>query len=194
MKSSFSISALSLTAFVLACAPKPSPSETANAEADRIATLDGPALCRVYGESEPPKWTAAAERARLLAELEIARRDPDLCDAPGFGAASARLVGLPRYARVDGPAVGSAGDRDCADFASEADAQAFFLRAGGPAADPHDLDRDGDGFACEWGAELRRVAAPAAPAAPSAAGECYVGPRGGTYTLTASGRKNYSGC
>jgi hypothetical protein len=23
---------------------------------------------------------------------------------------------------------------------------------------------------------------------------CYTGPRGGTYTLTASGRKNYSGC
>ncbi|MBP0639119.1 YHYH domain-containing protein [Cupriavidus sp. AcVe19-6a] len=24
--------------------------------------------------------------------------------------------------------------------------------------------------------------------------KCYVGPRGGTYTLTASGRKNYGGC
>jgi hypothetical protein len=23
---------------------------------------------------------------------------------------------------------------------------------------------------------------------------CYVGPRGGTYTITPSGRKNYSGC
>lgn len=23
---------------------------------------------------------------------------------------------------------------------------------------------------------------------------CYVGPRGGTYTITASGRKNYNGC
>ena len=23
---------------------------------------------------------------------------------------------------------------------------------------------------------------------------CYTGPRGGTYTITASGRKNYSGC
>ncbi|MCD6673793.1 MAG: YHYH domain-containing protein [Burkholderiaceae bacterium] len=25
-------------------------------------------------------------------------------------------------------------------------------------------------------------------------GKCYVGPRGGTYTITPSGRKNYSGC
>ena len=32
--------------------------------------------------------------------------------------------------------------------------------------------------------------------APVAAGgpKCYVGPRGGTYTITKSGRKNYSGC
>lgn len=31
--------------------------------------------------------------------------------------------------------------------------------------------------------------------APAAGGQtCYVGPRGGTYTITASGRKNYSGC
>ena len=41
--------------------------------------------------------------------------------------------------------------------------------------------------------------APRAAVAPSgsySAGDktCYVGPRGGTYTITASGRKNYSGC
>lgn len=33
-------------------------------------------------------------------------------------------------------------------------------------------------------------------AAPRSAGgqTCYTGPRGGTYTITSSGRKNYSGC
>ena len=33
-------------------------------------------------------------------------------------------------------------------------------------------------------------------AAPRSTGgqTCYTGPRGGTYTITASGRKNYSGC
>lgn len=41
---------------------------------------------------------------------------------------------------------------------------------------------------------------PTAAASPSTASQtsggqtCYVGPRGGTYTITASGRKNYSGC
>ncbi|WP_157269013.1 YHYH domain-containing protein [Azohydromonas aeria] len=35
--------------------------------------------------------------------------------------------------------------------------------------------------------ERRAAAAPGAPT-------CHVGPRGGTYTITASGRKNYAGC
>ena len=38
-------------------------------------------------------------------------------------------------------------DRDCPDFATQAEAQAFFNSQG--AGDPHRLDRDGDGRACE---------------------------------------------
>ncbi|MGD6817447.1 thermonuclease family protein [Metabacillus sp. 113a] len=38
-------------------------------------------------------------------------------------------------------------DRDCGDFKSHEEAQAFF-EAAGP-GDPHRLDRDGDGFACD---------------------------------------------
>jgi hypothetical protein len=38
-------------------------------------------------------------------------------------------------------------DKDCTDFATHAEAQAFFEAAG--ADDPHRLDRDGDGIACE---------------------------------------------
>jgi micrococcal nuclease len=40
-------------------------------------------------------------------------------------------------------------DRDCGDFATQAEAQAFFLAAGGPGQDPHRLDNDKDGVACE---------------------------------------------
>ncbi len=40
-------------------------------------------------------------------------------------------------------------DRDCADFATQAEAQAFFIAAGGPEQDPHRLDGDNDGVACE---------------------------------------------
>jgi endonuclease YncB( thermonuclease family) len=43
----------------------------------------------------------------------------------------------------------SAADRDCSDFATQKAAQLFFLDQGGPRYDPHRLDADGDGIACE---------------------------------------------
>ena len=46
-----------------------------------------------------------------------------------------------RYA-PDGP------DRNCSDFTSWEEAQAFYIAAGGPDDDPHRLDRDRDGVAC----------------------------------------------
>ena len=40
-------------------------------------------------------------------------------------------------------------DRNCGDFDGWAEAQAFYEAAGGPASDPHRLDGNGDGVACE---------------------------------------------
>lgn len=39
------------------------------------------------------------------------------------------------------------GDMDCSDFRTQREAQEFFERAG--RGDPHRLDRDNDGYACE---------------------------------------------
>ncbi len=54
--------------------------------------------------------------------------------------------------KQDGPTVersyGEYGDYDCSDFSSQEEAQAFFEDEGG-SEDYHDLDRDGDGEACE---------------------------------------------
>lgn len=47
------------------------------------------------------------------------------------------------------PAAHAVADRDCGDFDTQAAAQDFFLDAGGPRNDPHGLDYDGDGVACE---------------------------------------------
>ncbi len=85
------------------------------------------------------------------------------------------------------------GDVDCSDFDSAASAQRFYRLAGGPAVDPYNLDRDRDGLACEWGGS--RPSYPRyQPTSYSSSSYCHVGPRGGTYTITASGRKNYGGC
>ncbi|MDX6623763.1 MAG: competence protein ComEC [Solirubrobacterales bacterium] len=43
----------------------------------------------------------------------------------------------------------SAGDKDCADFKTWRQAQNFFKKHGGPSKDPHRLDGDDDGIACE---------------------------------------------
>ena len=43
----------------------------------------------------------------------------------------------------------AAADMDCSDFATQKAAQIFFLKHGGPKYDPHRLDYDGDGIACE---------------------------------------------
>ncbi len=41
------------------------------------------------------------------------------------------------------------GDYDCSDFSTQGEAQEFFEDEGGPDEDYHNLDRDGDGEACE---------------------------------------------
>ncbi len=41
------------------------------------------------------------------------------------------------------------GDLDCDDFDTQYEAQEFFENEGGPGEDYHNLDRDGDGIACE---------------------------------------------
>ena len=40
-------------------------------------------------------------------------------------------------------------DRNCGDFTNWSQAQDSYLAAGGPDNDPHGLDRDSDGIACE---------------------------------------------
>ena len=42
-----------------------------------------------------------------------------------------------------------AGDKDCSDFSTWRAAQKFYKRHGGPQRDPHRLDADDDGIACE---------------------------------------------
>ena len=58
-------------------------------------------------------------------------------------AATSAAIGLASV-----PANASA-DRDCGDFATQKAAQIFYLNAGGPRIDPHRLDAEGDGIACE---------------------------------------------
>ena len=44
----------------------------------------------------------------------------------------------------------------CKKFSSKNAAQIFFLQNGGPKNDYHNVDLDGDGFACKWDPEIYR--------------------------------------
>lgn len=139
-----------------------------------------------------------------IIEAELATRGQFSFGRQYLGQKTAAAYGQKLYGR---PATYQTGGKNCDDFASTAEAQLHFIRRGGPQSDPDGLDRDGDGLACEWGkklaanakrykkkAPMRRTAARPAPVRRSYGATCHVGPRGGTYTITASGRKNYGGC
>lgn len=149
--------------------------------------------------------------ALQLIELELISRGELRSAAQYVGGRTTSLIGKPRYDRTSqsGSTQSRATGRDtynCRDFPTGAAAQRAFLQGGGPVHDPNNLDADGDGFACEWGTDIAQIATTQRRAINRAAARttsartyssarrCYTGPRGGTYTLTASGRKNYGGC
>jgi hypothetical protein len=59
----------------------------------------------------------------------------------------AALAAVVALAATAAPA--SAADKDCSDFSSWRAAQKFYKKHGGPQRDPHRLDGDDDGIACE---------------------------------------------
>lgn len=191
MKTLIAVLALGIT--LTACGPSSGPAAT-NSEIYR-------------GLSAPTLWAEIARTSDtqqiMLIEAELAARGQTASGGEYIGRRTSGTVGKRLYGR----SAPIGGDRNCSDFSSPAEAQRFFLAAGGPVHDPHGLDRDGDGNACEWGRALqssvssyhRAVRASAARSNASygrarSSSRCYVGPRGGTYTITASGNRNYGGC
>ena len=82
--------------------------------------------------------------------------DPHGLDRNGDGISCESLPGTPEEVPeppvVDATHQGTDNDfedRNCADFSDWSEAQDFYYAAGGPHADPHRLDRNNDGIACE---------------------------------------------
>ena len=175
-------------ALLSACAPREAyaPEEHPVHLAQRMSAEQ---LWRVQRKARLPLAVAAAE-------AELALRGETASGESRLGDRSLAYRGRRLFAR-DRPARGAA--RDCASFPSAAAAQRYFLMQGGPVEDRHGLDPDGDGHACEWGALLARASGKAAGPAPRKAASaappvCHTGPRGGTYTISPGGRKDYGGC
>ncbi|MVA17679.1 hypothetical protein GOZ94_01800 [Agrobacterium vitis] len=167
-----------------------------------VPTSDHPASANVI-ESIPTEtlWimlsAASSDSEMSNVEAELASRHEMVRGTEYVGRRTGSSVGTHKYPRLPSQSQGL----NCSNFASPAAAQRYFLLTGGPATDVNGLDRDGDGFACEFGSVLKQNKArfsfnPSAQRRHTTVEQnhCYVGPRGGTYTITASGRKNYGGC
>ncbi|MDB5659550.1 MAG: hypothetical protein JWS10_2165 [Cypionkella sp.] len=152
-------------------------------------------------------WAAQASsqspQQLAFVEAELGARGQTASGSAYLGQRTASALGRKLYSRTG--AAGSTvagGGKSCSDFGSSAQAQRYFLALGGPLSDPSNLDGDGDGLACEWGTTVARVAKSHRVKATAyrsystrrSSGVCHTGPRGGTYTITSSGNKNYDGC
>lgn len=112
------------------------------------ATIPEPAEPVAAPTSSPttkhaPTSTMPPERAEPAPQPS---ESPEPVSEPAAAAKPARAAVLPVSAPVSSS---SSGDRDCGDFGSQGEAQRFFVANGGPSSDPHKLDRDHDGVACE---------------------------------------------
>jgi len=97
-----------------------------------------------YGRVIGRVYADTVDVSRWLKRRGLAVDYPgDTCPIGGAGGRDRQPAGGPLPYDPDGP------DRDCGDFESGAVAQRFFVAAGGPAEDPHRLDGDDDGRACE---------------------------------------------
>ncbi|WP_413821259.1 excalibur calcium-binding domain-containing protein [Tateyamaria sp.] len=152
---------------------------------------------QLWAEQRNPQ-TGALQLAYV--ETELASRGQATFGSSYIGQRTSSRFGVASYSRQADASVKEKGHdlRNCSDFGASWQAQRFFLSQGGPSSDPHNLDRDGDGLACEWGTRISSIAKkarqPARVSRPRYTPRCYTGPRGGRYTVSASGSKNYGGC
>ena len=187
------IQSLAVLFFVAACGLTPA-TQSPEVLSARVAAASQIGLCREY------RNPSTTPRGKLMIEAELAVRGIKQCLGVNYGRSSAAALGQELYSRVANPSNPTPQNlKNCSDFSNGAAAQKFFLSVGGPLNDPNDLDRDGDGLACEYGHQIRRIASYRPPSIRisrprSADSTCYTGPRGGTYTITSGGNRNYNGC
>ncbi|MEY8742391.1 excalibur calcium-binding domain-containing protein [Bacillales bacterium AN1005] len=130
-----------------AAAEKAKAEEEAKAAAEKAkAEQEAKAAAEKAKAEEEAK--AAAEKAKAEQEAKAAAEKAKAEEEARVAAEKAKAE---QEAKVSNLAYDPFGpDRNCSDFSTGAEAQEFYLAAGGPSSDPHDLDRDNDGNACDW--------------------------------------------
>ena len=148
--------------------PTPSPSPTAPAPSPAPDDVrDGPALPDLIYEPRDADrncgdFSSWWDAQNYYLAAGGPHEDPHRLDSNDDGIACESLPGAPRdepalaevepdpvRVRSSPPGESDFQDRNCGDFATWQEAQDFYIAEGGPSQDPHRLDRDKDGTACE---------------------------------------------
>lgn len=117
-----------------------------------LGSGDGDSDAVPFADRDCADFSSWAEAQAFYEEAGGPASDPHSLDPDGDAVACERLREAEERAsgqETPTAAASSGGDRDCADFATWEEAQAFYEQSGGPTADPHSLDPDEDGVACE---------------------------------------------
>lgn len=141
---------LPLLLALTACGVSP---QEARDEARRINGMETAALWQVQATTDDP-----LELSQVEAELGSRGQEINGTAFLGQRSLAEARDGRWRRPRQDDPELDAI---DCSDFLSGAAAQAELMGSGGPRIDRHRLDEDGDGLACGWKDDLRRIAAQA---------------------------------
>lgn len=122
--------------------------ESYQEEADKRSALESEL------KEEATKRIAAEEKVKelesSLASIETSEGSDNLADAEAYEDNPDEEYVEEEEVATDLEYDPYGADRDCGDFSTPQAAQDFYLAAGGPMDDPHDLDRDNDGNACDW--------------------------------------------
>lgn len=138
------------------------------AEEDAAALAEEVRTALVTGNnptiSDTQDFSAVTERVSIEADKELlkAQREqfkvieptalPPRVDTENvvqYALTTTNMPGEKLYSRAN-PLGAAMSKRACKNYRLPDDAQAAFLKAGGPKRDPKSLDPDGDGFACDW--------------------------------------------
>lgn len=105
-----------------------------------------------YTYNLPYKYQDAFKKAQLTAkENKRGLWAPDACEETSESETETKESGTETQSKPTNPEQRECGSNayDCGDFADQSSAQETFEYCGGPAEDPHRLDADEDGRACE---------------------------------------------
>ncbi len=104
---------------------------------------------RMTIEDDKALLEAQREKFKVIEPTALPTRKKKSANVVEYALSTTNEVGVKKYRRSN-PLGKTLAKRNCAKFRLADDAQAAFLKAGGPKRDVKNLDPDGDGFACDW--------------------------------------------